>query len=80
MELLGIDESYSARREDRNWAGVKEFFRKKIPELEDLRDEGRNGSGEDMLLSSVLEEIIDTLNRQLSEVAPDGLLEVENHI
>ena len=69
MELLGIDKSYTVRREDRNWSGVKQFFKKKIPELEKLRDQGKNGNGEDMLMSSVLDEILYTLHRQLGEVA-----------
>ena len=53
MELLGIDKSYSVRREDRNWSDVKEFFKMKIPELENLRDPGKNGNGEDMLTACV---------------------------
>ena len=69
MELLGIDKSSKIRREDRNWAGVREFFKKKIPELEEIRDKGIGGSGEDELMSEVLEEVLDTLHRQLKEVS-----------
>ena len=45
MELLGIDKAYDVKREDRNWSGVREFFKQKIPELERLKDEGVDGNG-----------------------------------
>ena len=38
MELLGIDKAKEVKREDRNWPGVREFFRQKIPELKNIRD------------------------------------------
>ena len=69
MELLGIDKAYDVKREDRNWSGVREFFKQKIPELERLKDEGVDGNGEDMLMTAVLDEIIETLHRQLNEVS-----------
>ena len=69
MELLGIDKAYDVKREDRNWSGVREFFKEKIPELERLRDEGVGGNGEDMLMTAVLDEILETLHRQLNEVS-----------
>ena len=39
MQLLGIDKAKEVKREDRNWTGVREFFRQKIPELKNIRDE-----------------------------------------
>ena len=56
-------------KEDRNWNGVKEFFRSKIPELEKLMDEKNAGNnGPDKLMAAILSEVLDTLNWQLSEM------------
>ena len=43
------------KREDRNWPGVSEFFRQKIPELKDIKGNTNTGNAEELLLSSVLD-------------------------
>ncbi|KAK6168582.1 hypothetical protein SNE40_019783 [Patella caerulea] len=68
MNILGIDDKSSQKNPSRNWEGVRDFFHEKIPELEALRD-GPTETGKDMLISAVLEEVVETLNRQLSEMS-----------
>ena len=68
MQLLGIDKAKEVKREDRNWTGVREFFRQKIPELKNIRDNANADNEEELLLSSVLDEVVDTVQRQLEEM------------
>ena len=56
------------KRQDRNWTGVREFFRQKIPELKNIRDNANVDNEEELLLSSVLDEVVDTVQRQLEEM------------
>jgi len=70
MKLLGIDDKdeKDLYRGQRNWGGVKDFFARKLPELAEIRDNSRNGSGKERLLAAVVDEVIDSLHRQLSEM------------
>ena len=55
------------KREDRNWSGVREFFRQKIPEVKDIRDKANTENAEQLLTSSVLDEVVETVQRQLED-------------
>ena len=70
MKHLGIDDKdeKDLYRGKRNWGGVKDFFARKLPELAEIRDNSRNGSGKERLLAAVVDEVIDSLHRQLSEM------------
>ena len=68
MQLLGIDKAKEVMREDRNWTGVREFFKQKIPELKNIRDNANADNEEELLLRSVLDEVVDTVQRQLEEM------------
>ena len=46
------------RREDINWTGVREFFKQKILELKNIRDNANADNEEELLLSSLLDEVI----------------------
>ena len=40
MEILGIDSRGSrVGKRERNWAGVRSFFERKLPELKQIRDD-----------------------------------------
>lgn len=67
MDLLGIDDKSGVKNTNRNWEGVRNFFREKIPELDKLRASPAN-TGKEKLVVAVLEEALDTLNRQLSQM------------
>ena len=66
LDLLGIDNRGAGMKEQRDWYGVKDFFKSKIPEVEKLMEEKNGGNGQDRLLSAILAEVLDALNRQLS--------------
>ena len=54
---------------DRNWAGIRSFFEQKLPELKQARDKASDADdGQSRLYEVVLEEVIETLERQLSEM------------
>ena len=70
MEILGIDEARQAKRDDRTWDGVKAFFNQKIPELKETRNRCcKQDNEKDLLYSAVLDEVLDTLERQLSQMS-----------
>ena len=70
MKQLGIDEKESGTGERSTWKGVKDFFEKKLPELKEKMNTcvGPGGYGKQLLLKSVLEEVIITVERQLSDM------------
>ena len=71
MDLFGIDDRGSnVDRSERTWLGVRKFFERKLPELKQVRDESMDSDdGKSRLYGAVLDEVIDTLERQLSEMA-----------
>jgi hypothetical protein len=69
MHLLGIDENRNERC-DRNWEAVRTFFKNKLPELKRIRDEKHSGhTAKEKLLSAVLAESVETLERQLFQMS-----------
>ena len=60
--------SPSHAAQDRNWTGIREFIIQKIPELKNIRDNANADNEEELLLSSVLDEVVDTVQRQLEEM------------
>ena len=36
MALLGIDQNRDIKRDDRNWDGVRDFFNRKLAELQEM--------------------------------------------
>ena len=68
MQLLEINKAKEVKREDRNRPGIREFFKQKIPDLKNIRDNASANDEEVLLLSSVLDEVIDTVQRQLEEM------------
>ena len=70
MDLLGIDGRGSDEdKRNRNWAGIRSFFEQNLPELKQARDEaGGADDGQSRLYGVVLDEVIETLERQLSEM------------
>ena len=54
---------------DRNWTGIRSFFEQKLPELNQARDKASGADdGQSRLYGVVLDEVIETLERQLSEM------------
>ena len=54
---------------DRNWAGIRSFFEQKLPELKQARDKASGvDDGQSRLYGVALDEVIETLERQLSEM------------
>ena len=50
----------------RDWYGVRDFFKLKLPEIDDLCEQLKSGNGKDRLYSAMLKETSETLRRQLS--------------
>ena len=71
MEILGIDSRGSrVGKSERNWAGVRSFFERKVPELKQIRDDAMVANdGQSRLYGALIDEVVDTLERQLSEMA-----------
>lgn len=69
LNLLGIDRARSEKRDDRNWVGVRQFFETKLQELQEAETEAREGDGKKRLLAAVIEEIRESLTRQLSAMS-----------
>ena len=54
---------------DRNWAGIRSFIEQKLPELKQARDKASGADdGQSRLYRVVLDEVIEKLERQLSEM------------
>jgi hypothetical protein len=69
MDLLGVDDRKLTTDDERSWNGVRTFFETKIPELRNLKTEKSQSTlGKDLLFGAILEEVLDTLDRQLSEM------------
>ena len=68
MDLLGIDKAQKVKNPNRNWNGIKNFFKEKIPSLQTFVEENKAGSSHNKLVSAIFSEIIDTLHRQLAVV------------
>ena len=66
MDLLGIDERGENLKDIRDWYGVKDFFKQKIPEIEELSRNLKDGNGKDRLYSAMLSESAETLRSQLA--------------
>lgn len=68
MKLLRIDENKHEEC-DRSWNGIRDLFGHKLPEMKTKRDNLESANtGKDRLLAAVLDEGIDTLERQLSQM------------
>jgi hypothetical protein len=70
MQLLGIDhqQSRTEMKDGAGWTGVREFFKVKMSEVETLKEQTDTSTGEGRLFIALLNEIIDTLKRQLGEM------------
>ena len=56
MDLLGI--------ENRNWVGVREFFKTKLDRLEHSKaDFKKTATGKGKLIGAVMEETVETIKR-----------------
>ena len=66
MDLLGIDERGKNLKNVRDWYGVRDFFKLKLLEIDDLCEQLKSGNGKDRLYSAMLKETSETLRRQLS--------------
>lgn len=64
-DLLGIDGRAPKLKSQRDWFGLKDFFKTKLQEIQHTIDEKKGGSGKDKLLAKIL----DILKRQLSEMS-----------
>ena len=71
MLFLGIDEGKEIENERRNWEGIKEFFQQKLSVLKDYRKSilDSEPNGIEKLKAAILEEVVDTIERQISQVA-----------
>ena len=69
MDLLGIDERGKNLKNVRDWYGVRDFFKLKLPEIDDLCEQLKSGNGKDLLYSAMLKETSETLRRQQSAMA-----------
>ena len=87
IDLLGIDGRGSEmEKANKNWAGVRSFFKRKLSELNQARDDAKTADdGQNKLLAAVLDEVMDTLERQLSEMSyfqmsnTDSLTAIDEH-
>ena len=68
MESLGIDKAQQIKNPNRNWNGIRNFFKGKIPFLQAFVEENKAGTSQDKLIAAVFSEIVDTLHRQLAVV------------
>ena len=66
MDLLGIDERGKNLKNVRDWYRVRDFFKLKLPEIDDLCEQLKSGNGKDRLYSAMLKKTSETLRRQLS--------------
>ena len=83
MAFLGIDSHKKTKSKARNWDGVKEFFNQKVSELIDLRAGilESHPNGIEKLKAAILEEVVDTIERQCNQVSylrNDETLDKEN--
>lgn len=71
IEFLGIDDTGQSNPTDRSWSGVKLFFDHKLQVLKDLKEAKLEGepTGMEKLEATVIDEVIETVERQLSEVS-----------
>ena len=65
MDLRGIDERGKNLKNVKDWYGVRDFFKLKLPEIDDLCEQLKSGNGKDRLHSAMLKEMSETLRRQL---------------
>ena len=66
MGLLGIDEKGKNLKNVRDWYDVRDFFKLKLLEIDDLCEQLKSGNIKDRLYSAMLKEMSETLRRQLS--------------
>ena len=66
MDLPGIDERGKNLKNVRDWYGVRDFFKLKLPEIDDLYEQLKSGNGKDRLYSAMLKETSETLRGQMS--------------
>ena len=66
-----MDEKDPEVNEQRTWSGVKDFFETKLELLKDLKTAKLDGepSGEEKLEAAIIEEVIDTIERQPGAVS-----------
>ena len=60
MDLLGIDERGKNLKNVRDWYGVRDFFKLKLPEIDDICEQLKSGNGKDRLYSAMLKETSET--------------------
>ena len=68
MDLLGIDERGKNLKNVRDWYGVRDFFKLKLLEIDDLCEQLKSGNRKDRLYSAMLKETSKTLSRQMSDM------------
>ena len=61
MDLLGIDERGKNLKIVRDWYGVRNFFKLKLPKIDYLCEQLKSGNGKDCLYSAMLKEKPETL-------------------
>lgn len=66
MKVLGIDSTTASKT--KGWLGVKDFFQLKMDELQQRMHNCDLTTGKGRLLAAVIDEIMDTLKRQLGQV------------
>ena len=71
MLFLRIDEGKSIENEKRNWEGIKVFFEQKLSDLKDYKTVMLESvpNGIDKLKAAIVEEVVDTMERQIRQVA-----------
>ena len=68
MDLMGLDDRKLSTNDERSWVGGQKFFETKITELRNLKAEKSQSTVGKNLICATLEEVLETLNRQLSEM------------
>ena len=66
MNVIGIDERRKNLQNIRDWYGVRDFFKLKLPEIDDLCGQLKSGNGKDRLYSAMIKETSEIVRRQLS--------------
>ena len=64
MDLLGIDKQQDHENENRNWVGVREFFKTMLDRLEHSKaDFKKTATGKGKLIGAVMEETVEIIKR-----------------
>ena len=70
MEFIGIDNKNAIKNAERSWSGIEIFFDHKLSVLKDYKETilDSEPNGIEKLKAAIIEEVIDTIQRQIAQV------------